>query len=54
MTETPPGPAPEDARHRAAELRRQLDHHAHLYYVADSPEITDAEYDQLFRELVDL
>ncbi len=36
---------------RAAELRAQLHHHAHLYYVLDRPEIPDAEYDRLFREL---
>jgi len=36
---------------RAAELRAQLHHHAHLYYTLDAPEIPDAEYDRLFREL---
>lgn len=36
---------------RAAELRSLLHHHAHRYYVLDSPEIPDAEYDRLFREL---
>jgi DNA ligase (NAD+) len=36
---------------RAAELRAQLHHHAHRYYVLDAPEIPDAEYDRLFREL---
>ncbi len=36
---------------RAAELRRQLHHHAHRYYVLDEPEIPDAEYDRLFQEL---
>jgi DNA ligase (NAD+) len=45
---------PEQARRRAAELQAQLDHHAHRYYVLDDPEIPDAEYDRLFRELVDL
>ncbi|HET9050253.1 MAG TPA: NAD-dependent DNA ligase LigA [Candidatus Dormibacteraeota bacterium] len=39
---------------RAAELRALLEHHAHRYYVLDDPEIGDAEYDRLFRELVDL
>jgi len=37
--------------HRAAELRKQLNHHAHRYYVLDEPEIPDAEYDRLFQEL---
>ncbi|HEY5386410.1 MAG TPA: NAD-dependent DNA ligase LigA, partial [Thermoleophilia bacterium] len=36
---------------RAAELRAQLNHHAYLYYVLDRPEIDDAEYDVLYREL---
>ncbi|HEY1128620.1 MAG TPA: NAD-dependent DNA ligase LigA [Roseateles sp.] len=36
---------------RAAELRSQLNHHAHLYYVLDAPELPDAEYDRLFAEL---
>jgi len=36
---------------RAAELRNLLNHHAHLYYVLDAPELPDAEYDKLFQEL---
>ena len=36
---------------RASELRAQLHHHAHRYYTLDDPEIPDAEYDRLFREL---
>ena len=36
---------------RAAHLRAQLHHHAHRYYTLDDPEIPDAEYDKLFREL---
>jgi DNA ligase (NAD+) len=36
---------------RAQSLRRQLEHHEHLYYVLDQPTITDAEYDALLREL---
>ncbi|WP_439114302.1 NAD-dependent DNA ligase LigA [Hydrogenophaga sp.] len=36
---------------RAAELRDQLNRHAHLYYTLDAPEVPDAEYDRLFREL---
>lgn len=42
---------PSEAAQRAAELREQLEHHNHRYYVLDAPEITDAEYDALFREL---
>ena len=36
---------------RAEALRRTLHHHAHRYYTLDEPEIPDAEYDRLFREL---
>jgi DNA ligase (NAD+) len=43
--------APEAAAQRAAELRTRLQQHNYLYYVLDNPEITDAEYDRLFREL---
>lgn len=40
-----------DVASRAAELRNQLEHHSYLYYVLDSPEISDTEYDRLFHEL---
>jgi len=36
---------------RAAELRKQLEHHEYRYYVLDEPEVSDAEYDALMREL---
>ena len=36
---------------RAAALRAALHRHAYLYYVLDQPEIDDAEYDALYREL---
>ncbi|HEX7527414.1 MAG TPA: NAD-dependent DNA ligase LigA [Gaiellaceae bacterium] len=39
---------------RAAELREVLNHHAYLYYVLDQPEMDDAEYDVLYRELAAL
>ncbi len=39
------------AAERAAALRAQLQHHAHLYYVLDAPQLPDAEYDRLFAEL---
>ena len=32
-------------------LREQLNQHSYRYYVLDDPEITDAEYDRLFRKL---
>ena len=43
--------AREGALRRAAELHTLLHHHAYLYYVLDTPEIPDAEYDKLFQEL---
>ncbi len=42
---------PESLKKRVSELRAELKRHAELYYVQDSPEITDFEYDQLLREL---
>jgi DNA ligase (NAD+) len=39
------------AGERAAALREQIDRANYAYYVLDAPEITDAEYDRLFREL---
>ncbi|MGA1844936.1 MAG: NAD-dependent DNA ligase LigA, partial [bacterium] len=39
---------------RIRELREQINRHNHLYYVLDSPEISDAEYDRLFDELTAL
>lgn len=58
MTIPPDNRAPDahspDSQARVAELRGQLEYHNHRYYVLDDPELTDAEYDALFRELVDL
>ncbi len=39
---------------RAAELRDLLDYHLYRYHVLDEPEISDAEYDRLYDELVAL
>ena len=44
----------EAATARHAELAAQVDRANELYHVKDAPEISDAEYDQLFRELVAL
>lgn len=41
----------EKARDRAEQLRNELNYHSHKYYVEDSPEIEDYEYDMLQREL---
>ncbi len=45
---TPPTPSPEK---RLSDLRATLDYHNRLYYTQASPEISDSEYDLLFREL---
>ncbi|MGB0866320.1 MAG: NAD-dependent DNA ligase LigA, partial [Granulosicoccaceae bacterium] len=39
---------------RAAQLQRELSHHNRLYHQLDAPEISDAAYDALFRELQEL
>jgi DNA ligase (NAD+) len=59
MTATGSGSAsrsavPAAAAARAAALRREIDDHDHRYYVLDAPTVSDAEYDALFRELVEL
>ncbi len=36
---------------RVEELREQLNHHSYRYHVLDDPEVSDAEYDELIREL---
>ncbi len=42
---------PSDVAARIRALRKQLNEHNYRYYVLDDPEIPDAEYDRLFREL---
>jgi len=42
------------AAERAAWLREQIDRANHAYYVLDAPDLPDAEYDRLFRELQEL
>lgn len=44
----------ENSKKRAEELRDILNYHSHKYYVEDSPEIEDFEYDRLMRELSDI
>ena len=39
---------------RAAQLREQIAHHRRKYYLDDAPEVSDAEYDALERELADI
>ena len=46
--------SPHDLAARAAELRTALEDANYRYYVLDAPNIEDAEYDRLLRELADL
>lgn len=39
---------------RISALRKEIEHHTYLYYALDAPEITDAAFDSLMRELHDL
>ena len=41
----------EQAKRRIEELKQLINYHNYRYYVLDSPEISDAEYDELMREL---
>jgi DNA ligase (NAD+) len=43
-----------DLKSRVEDLRKQVDYHLYRYHVLDDPEISDAEFDRLFDELVDL
>ncbi len=45
---------PQNILNRINQLREQINHHNYLYYVLDAPEIPDAEFDKLFRELQSL
>ncbi|MDO4290464.1 MAG: NAD-dependent DNA ligase LigA [Eggerthellaceae bacterium] len=43
--------AASDPAARAEALRREIEHHTYLYYALDAPEISDAAFDSLMREL---
>ncbi len=43
-----------EAAKQIAALRAEIEHHEHLYYVLDAPEIDDLEYDALLRRLKEL
>jgi len=43
-----------DVEKKIEALREKIRHHEYLYYVLDQPEISDAEFDRLMRELKDL
>ena len=45
------GHSSQDAAKRAEELRDEIRHHEHLYYVMDAPAISDAAFDKLMNEL---
>ena len=47
-------PTLEQAASQVAELRRVIQYHSTRYYVEDRPEITDAQYDALMRDLIAL
>jgi len=40
-----------EARRRVQHLRQAIEQHNYHYYILDAPEITDAEFDQMMREL---
>ncbi|MFC2066390.1 NAD-dependent DNA ligase LigA [Chloroflexota bacterium] len=44
----------DEVKKRSERLRAEINHHNYRYYVLDSPEISDAEYDELMRELKQL
>ena len=46
--------APKQVKSRVEALRKQIAHHNYRYYVLDDPEITDAEFDALMRQLESL
>ena len=48
------GPPPDDEATRIATFSRDLERHNRLYYNEAQPEISDADYDRMFRELEDL
>ncbi|MEG0496550.1 MAG: NAD-dependent DNA ligase LigA [Carnobacterium sp.] len=44
----------EEAKNRVSDLRDLLDKYGYQYYVQDKPVISDADYDKLYKELVEL
>ncbi len=42
---------PNQVKQRIEKLRAEINHHNYRYYVLDSPEVSDAEYDELMQEL---
>ncbi|MEW6533614.1 MAG: NAD-dependent DNA ligase LigA [Thermodesulfobacteriota bacterium] len=54
LTSDSPTVVPSQVLRDIQELREEIRRHDHLYYVLDKPEISDAEYDRLFRKLEEL
>ena len=46
--------APKDVEKKIEALREKISQHEHLYYVLDTPEISDLEFDKLMQTLKDL
>ncbi len=46
--------APQSIVARVNQLRAEIEQHNHDYYVLDQPQVSDAQYDRLFRELQEL
>lgn len=44
----------EDVKKKIEDLREKLNYHGYKYYVLDSPEISDYEYDMMMRDLIKL
>ncbi len=44
----------ESAERTVRQLRDQINYHNHRYYILDSPEISDSEYDSLLRRLIEI
>jgi DNA ligase (NAD+) len=53
-TPEPTPDVPQEVAERARELREWLNHHNYRYYVLAQPEVSDAEWDQRFRDLSEL
>ena len=45
---------PAESAKELAELRREIERHNYQYHVLDNPLVSDAEYDRLFRRLLQL
>ena len=44
----------DDTKYMIQSLKDEINHHNKLYYVDNDPEISDQEYDKLFKELIEL